>query len=434
MVEEFAQRRQDLLNALDDDIVILLPSATEKVRNNDAHFPFRQNSDFYYLTGFEEPGALMVLSKQKGVVNYTLFCRPKDPQKEIWDGLRVGLEGAKTDYGVDESYSIDEVSDVLPTLVDGKQTLLYPLGEDEAFDKKILDVVRTLKAQQRAGKQPPTQLENILPFIHEARLIKSSSEIALMQKAADISANAHIRAMKSAKHRMHEYQLEAEILHEFISHGARYAAYSSIVGSGNNACILHYVENNQLLGEDDLVLIDAGCEFEYYASDITRTFPVSGKFSDAQSALYKIVLDAQLAAIETIKPGASWNAAHEASVKVITEGLVKLGILKGNVDDLIQSGAYSKYYMHRCGHWLGLDVHDVGQYKIQGQWRPLKAGMALTVEPGIYISAQDTNVDEKWRGIGIRIEDDVVVTESGCEVLTEAAPKTRDAIEALMAE
>ncbi|MCY4044840.1 MAG: Xaa-Pro aminopeptidase [Cellvibrionales bacterium] len=433
MFEEFAQRRQALLDVLGEDLAVVLPSAVEKVRNNDAHFPFRQSSDFYYLTGFEEPESLMVLSKQKGVITFTLFCRTKDPQKELWDGLRVGLDDAKALYGADQSYPIDEVGTVLPTLLDGKTTLFYPLAEDVTFDKTVLDAVRVLEQQKRAGKQPPLRLENVLPAIHEARLIKSPSEISLMQKAADISVNAHVRAMKAAKSTMHEYQLEAEILHEFMMHGARAAAYSSIVGSGKNACILHYVENNQLLGEHDLVLIDAGCEFGYYAADITRTFPVSGKFSEPQKAVYQIVLDAQLAAIDAVKPGASWNAAHEASVRVITEGLVNLGILEGKVSDLIESGAYTKYYMHRCGHWLGLDVHDAGQYKIDGQWRPLVPGMALTVEPGIYIAADDLSVDEKWRGIGIRIEDDVVVTATGCQVLTQQAPKTIEAIEALMA-
>lgn len=429
---EFSQRRQQLMAQMADNSIAIVPTAAETVRNRDVEHPFRQNSDFYYLSGFAEANACLVLIPGRKQGEYILFCEEKDPEKEIWSGRRTGPEGAARDFFADEAYPIEALDSVLPSLLEGKSRIYTEMGDNSQFDSQLLHWVGQVKAMVRKGAEVPHEFSVLGHLLHEMRLIKSSAEIEMMQKAADISAAAHCRAMKNAKPGCFEYQLEADIVHEFMREGSRWPAYPSIVGGGDNACILHYTNNNMMIEDGSLVLIDAGCELDYYAADITRTFPVNGKFSPEQKALYELVLNAQLAAIAQVKPGNSWNAGHEAAVEVLVTGLVELGLLKGDVQQLINDESYRKFYMHRTGHWLGMDVHDVGEYRINKQWRPLKAGMVLTVEPGLYVAPDCEDVDVRWRGIGIRIEDDVVVTAEGCHILSHKAPKTVAEIEALM--
>ncbi|MEO0442706.1 MAG: Xaa-Pro aminopeptidase [Pseudomonadota bacterium] len=430
--QDFAKRRQALMANMEPNSIVIIASSSEKTRNRDADYPFRQDSDFYYLSGFPEPESVLVLVPGREHGETILFCRERDRDHEIWDGYRAGPEGACSIYQADDSFPITDIDDILPGLLEGRERVYYSMGKDQRFDQKVMSWVNAIRAQVRSGATPPGEFLNLDHLLHDQRLFKRAAELKVMQRAADISAEAHCQAMQICKPGMYEYQLEAELLHGFMRSGARFPAYNSIVGSGANACILHYVENNQQMKAGDLVLIDAGCELEHYASDITRTFPVSGKFSPEQKAIYQIVLDAQLAAIEQVKPGNHWNAPHEASVKVITEGLKTLGLLKGKIETLIKNEKYKRFYMHRIGHWLGMDVHDVGDYKIDGQWRMLEPGMVMTVEPGIYISADDKTVPKKWRGIGVRIEDDVAITKDGCEVLSAKVPKTIKDIEKLM--
>lgn len=431
---EYAARRHRLLAQLPPDSVALIPAATEAVRSRDTHYPFRQDSDFLYLTGFPEPEALLVLAPGRVQGEVLLFCRPRDVEREIWDGRRAGPEGAVARFGADQAFPVEDIDSRLPELLAGKRRLYYPLARRPEWDARVADWLNRLRAQSRAGVKPPAEFLDIEPLIHELRLFKSEAELELMAKAGDIAAAAHCRAMRAAAPGLLEYQLEAEILHEFGRQGARAPAYNSIVGGGANGCILHYVDNDAELRDGDLVLIDAGCEYHGYCSDITRTFPVNGRFGAAQRALYELVLEAQAAALEQVAPGRPWIAPHDASVRTLTAGLVKLGLLAGDVDQLIETGAYRAFYMHRVGHLLGMDVHDVGDYKVDGQWRPLAPGMVLTIEPGLYVAADNTAVAPEWRGIGIRIEDDVCVTETGYRILTAGVPKDPDAIEALMAK
>lgn len=431
--QEFARRRKTLMDLMEPDSIAIIPSASMKVRNRDADYLFRQDSDFYYLTGFNEPDAVLVLVPNRAHGETVMFVREKDIEKEIWDGYISGPEGACKDFGADDAFPIDDIDDILPGLIEGTERVYYAMGKNPTFDQSVMNWVNTIRAKVRAGATPPGEFSDLDHFLHDMRLFKSAAEIRIMKKAGEISANAHARAMRVCKPGMYEYQIEAEMRHEFGMSGAPNIAYNPIVGGGDNACILHYVENNQKLKSGDLLLIDAGCEFENYASDITRTFPVSGKFSPEQKALYEITLAAQTAAMKVISPQNHWNDPHEESVRVITEGLVELGLLKGDVETLIESEAYRQFYMHRVGHWLGMDVHDVGDYKVGGEWRVLEPGMVMTVEPGIYVSPNDETVDEKWRGIGIRIEDDVLVTKTGCEIISVGVPRTVDEIEALMA-
>jgi len=430
--QEFARRRKALMEQMESNSIAIVPAATEKVRNRDAAFAYRQDSDFYYLSGFDEPEAVLVLIPGRAQAEYVLFCRERDREREIWDGYRAGPEGACERFGADDAFPISDIDDILPGLLEGRERVYYSMGRDQQFDQQVMSWVNSIRERVRSGATPPGEFLNLDHFLHDLRLFKSAAEIRLMREAAAISAHAHCRAMQSCEPGMYEYQLEAELQHHFIHSGARFAAYNSIIGSGNNACILHYVDNNRQMKAGELVLIDAGCELDNYASDITRTFPVSGTFSTEQKAIYELVLAAQQAAIECAVVGNHWNEPHEVSVKVITEGLVKLGLLKGEVSELIQSEAYKRFYMHRIGHWLGMDVHDVGDYKIDGQWRQLEPGMVMTVEPGIYIAPDDDSVAKKWRGIGVRIEDDVVITKDGCDVLSAGVPKTVAEIEALM--
>lgn len=429
---EFADRRTRLMEQMTPGAIAIIPSATEVLRNNDVHYPFRQNSDFQYLTGFGEPDALAVLMPGREQGEYLLFVRDKDKHREIWDGYRAGPEGAVSEYGADDAFPVDDIDDILPGLMEGKTRVYAHMGVDSGFDHQLMAWLNQIRSKVRQGAVPPDDFSDISHLLHDMRLMKSKQEIAIMRDAAELSARAHMRLMTTCKPGMWEYQLQSEFEHFCATGGSEGQAYSPIIGGGKNACVLHYVTNREKLQDGDLVLIDAGCELQCYAADITRTFPVNGRFSEPQRAIYDLVLAAERAAIEAVKPGAHWNEAHEAVLQVLTEGLVTLGLLSGDVEQLIKEEAYQEFFMHRTGHWLGMDVHDVGDYKVGGEWRVLEPGMVMTVEPGIYISPNNTDVEEKWRGIGVRIEDNVVVTKEGCEVLTEAVIKDPDDIEALM--
>lgn len=429
---EFARRRKALMAQMEPDSIAILPAAAVAIRNRDVEHVYRQDSDFQYLSGFPEPEAVVVLIPGREYGEYVLFCRERNPERELWDGLRAGQEGAIRDYGADDAFPINDIDDILPGLIEGRDRVYSAMGSNPEFDRHLMEWINTIRSKAHLGAQPPNEFVALDHLLHDMRLYKSAAEVKVMRYAAQVSARAHVRAMQASRAGLHEYSLEAELEYEFRKGGARMPAYGSIVASGRNACILHYQENNAALKDGDLVLIDAGCEIDCYASDITRTFPVSGTFSPEQKAIYELVLKAQQAAFEAIAPGRHWNEAHEATVRVITEGLVELGLLAGDVDTLIASDAHKAFYMHRAGHWLGMDVHDVGDYKVGGQWRVLEPGMALTVEPGIYIAADNKTVAKKWRGIGVRIEDDVVVTRQGCDILSSDVPKTVAEIEALM--
>ncbi|MDE3739197.1 Xaa-Pro aminopeptidase [Pseudomonas resinovorans] len=430
---EYARRRKALMAQMEANSIAILPAAPVHIRNRDVEHVYRQDSDFQYLSGFPEPEAVLVLIPGREHGEYVLFCRERDPERELWDGLRAGQDGAIRDFGADDAFPIGDIDDILPGLIEGRSRVYYSIGTNTEFDQHLMEWVNTIRSKARQGAQPPKEFVALDHLLHDMRLYKSAAEVKVMREAAEVSAHAHVRAMQAARAGLYEYHLEAELEYEFRKGGAKMPAYGSIVAAGKNACILHYRENDAPLKDGDLVLIDAACELDCYASDITRTFPVSGRFSPEQKAIYELVLKSQEAAFLEIAPGKHWNEAHEATVRVITAGLVELGLLKGDVDELITSEAYKAFYMHRAGHWLGMDVHDVGEYKVGGEWRVLEPGMAMTVEPGIYIGADNQDVPKKWRGIGVRIEDDVVVTKQGCEILTGGVPKTVDEIEALMA-
>lgn len=431
--KEYQRRRKALIELMLPDSIAILPSAKIQIRNRDAERPFRQDSDFWYLSGHVEPQSVLVIIPNRAQGECIMFCNERDPAKELWDGKRLGPEGVVGQLGFDDAFPIADIDDILPGLLEGRSRVYYAMGKMPDFDARLMEWLNTLRSQVRSGAEPPGEFVDLDHHLHELRLIKSSAEIKQMQAAADISAEAHKCAMQVCKPGLFEYQLEAELQYSFTFQGARFPAYSSIVGAGVNGCILHYIDNCEQMRDGDLVLIDAGCELDGYAADITRTFPVNGRFSDAQKALYAVVLKSQYAAIDCVRAGRAWNEGHDVTVRIITEGLVELGLLQGSVDALIEAGAYRDFYMHRAGHWLGMDVHDVGSYKIDEQWRELEPGMVLTVEPGIYVAPDNTKVDPRWRGIGIRIEDDVLVTKSEPVVLTQAVPKEIDAIEALMA-
>lgn len=432
--QEFTRRRKTLMALMEPGSIAIVPSAKMVVRSRDSEFSFRQDSDFYYLTGFDEPEAVLVLMPGREVGEVVMFCQDRDPAMEQWTGYRAGPDGVCKNFGADDAFPIGDIDEILPGLIEGRQRVYYAMGKHAEFDQQVMHWVNLIRSKVRSGAIPPGEFLDLDHYLHDMRLFKSAAELKIMRRAGEISAAAHCRAMRFCRPGMYEYQLEAEILHEFAMAGARSPAYSSIVGAGKNGCILHYIDNRDQIKDGDLVLIDAGCELGLYAADITRTFPANGRFSPEQRAIYNIVLNAQKAAIAVTKPGNHWNQPHDATVQVITEGLVELGILNGDVDELIAQEAYKPFYMHRAGHWLGMDVHDVGDYKVGGEWRVLEEGMVTTVEPGIYISHDDDRVDAKWRGIGIRIEDDVAVTKTGCDVLTDGVPKEIADIEALMAE
>ena len=430
--DEFARRRRLLMRQMGRDSIAILPAAPVRLRNNDVEYAYRQDSDFQYLTGFNEPEAVAVLAPGRAQAEYILFVRERNPERETWDGRRAGPSGAKRDFGADDAFPITDMDDILPGLLENRARVFYTMGAYPDFDQRVVGWVNGLRTQARNGRHPPQEFVALDHVLHDMRLFKSRAEIEHMRTAAQIAARAHQRAMRFCRPGATEYQVMAELVHEFRRHNAD-TAYPPIVGGGANSCILHYRDNDQPLVSGELLLIDAGCEFECYASDITRTLPVNGRFTSAQRAVYEVVLEANRAAIAKVRPGNHWNEPHEAAVRVITQGLVKLGLLKGRVPALIRSGAYRRYFMHRTGHWLGLDVHDVGDYKVGDEWRVFEPGMALTVEPGIYLPAGARGVPKRFRNIGIRIEDDVIVTKKGAEVLTARAPKDADQIEALMA-
>ena len=432
-LSDFKQRRKQLMRRMKKNGVAVLASAPASIRNRDVEYPFRQHSDFHYLTGFHEPEALAVLAPGRKQGEFILFCREFDPEKAIWTGHHAGLEGARNDHGADEAFPIDELSERLPELLENRDRVYFPIGQDAELDHAVMTAVNEVRGRARSGVQAPYEFIAVEHLLHEQRLIKSPDEIKVMRKAAEVSVLGHLRAMRSCRPGRHEYEIEAELAHEFTLNGMRSQAYPSIVAGGSNACVLHYTQNDAVLRDGDLLLIDAGAEYENYAADITRTFPVNGHFSKPQRLIYELVLEAQLAAIKAIRPGRRWNEPHDEAVKVLTKGLIRLGLLEGKPSQLIKEEAYKKFYMHRTGHWLGMDVHDVGAYMIGGKWREFEPGMVLTVEPGLYIARDCLEVDPCWRGIGVRIEDDVVVTPQGCEVLTAALAKTVDDIEAIMA-
>lgn len=429
---EFAKRRRRLMQMMGKGSVAIIPAAQHALRNRDVEYPYRPDSDFYYLTGFAEPESVAVLCPKRKQGEYILFCRERDPKKETWVGPWAGLDGARDAYSADDAFPITDLDDILPGLLENRDKVYYSMGCHSSFDQRVIGWVTRLRERVRAGVHAPGEFVVLDHFLHDMRLFKSPGEIRIMKQAAKVSVEAHKRAMKICRPGMMEYEVEAEILHHFRHHNCE-TAYGSIVAGGKNSCTLHYVTNNKMLNEGDLLLIDAGAEKDFYAADITRTFPVNGKFSREQQTIYNIVLAAQVAAIKRVKPGNRWNQPHDAAVRVITKGLVTCGLLKGQVRQLIKDQAYRRFYVHHTGHWLGMDVHDVGDYKIGDQWRQFEPGMTLTVEPGIYIPTGSKKVAKKWWNIGVRIEDDVLVTKDGCQVLTEGLPKTVKDIEALMA-
>lgn len=433
MDKEFAKRRKNLMRMMGNDAIAIIPAASVKLRNRDVEYDYRQDSDFMYLTGFDEPEAVLVIAPGRAHGQYVLFCRERDLEMETWNGRRAGQAGAMEHYDADDAFPISDINEILPGILEQRERVFYTMGVNQEFDQRVVGWVNQIRQLGRGGAHTPNEFIALEHILHDLRLFKSGYEIANMKKAAKTAIAGHQRAMRACTPGMYEYEVEAELLYEFKKAGCG-TAYPSIVGGGENGCILHYTENNQPLNDGDLLLIDAGAEYQGYASDITRTFPVNGHYSEPQQELYQLVLDAQKAAIEAVQPGNHWDEPHMAAVKVLTKGMVKLGILKGRPAQLIKDGAYRQFYMHRTGHWLGLDVHDVGDYKVAEQWRLFEAGMTLTVEPGIYIPNKSRGVPKRYWNTGIRIEDDVRVTRNGHEVLTAGLVKEIDAVEHLMAK
>ena len=429
---EYARRRRQLMRMAGEDAILVLPAAPVRVRSHDTHYPYRQDSDFWYLCGFPEPDAVLVLVPGRKHGETLLFCRERDPEREAWDGPRFGQDGAVESFGMDDAYPIEDLDEILPGLLEGRSRVYYHFGRDAEFDLKLIGWVNRVRAQVRHGAQPPHEFLELGHLLHEQRLFKSRDEIRLMEKAAAISVRAHQAAMRAARPGIHEYELQAEVERVFRAADAC-PAYASIVGAGGNGCVLHYVANTGKARDGDLVLIDAGAEYRNYAADITRTFPVNGRYTREQRALHDLVGAAQAAALACARPGVAFAALHETVVEVLGEGLLRLGLLKGSLEKCIAGEHYRQFYRHKSGHWLGLDVHDVGDYRIDGQSRLLEPGMVLTIEPGLYVGADDTTVAAKWRGIGIRTEDDVLVTADGHRVLTEGLARSAEEIEAFMA-
>ncbi len=423
----YATRRRRLTEAMQAGIAVL-PTAPERVRNRDSHYPYRYDSYFYYLTGFAEPEAVLVLVAGKEPRSI-LFCRERSAEREVWDGFRYGPERARERFGFDAAHPIAALDDEMEKLLADQAALFYPVGAEADWDARAMRWLNRVRDKARAGVAAPERVQDLRALVDDMRLVKDAHELGLMRRAAGISAAAHRRAMQAARPGRFEYQVEAELLYEFRRQGAQFPAYWPIVAGGANACVLHYVANDALLADGELLLIDAGCELDGYAADITRTFPVGGRFGAAQREVYELVLAAQRAAIEKVRPGNAWNEPHDAAVRVLAQGMLDLKLLAGSLDEALEKETYKRFYMHRTGHWLGLDVHDAGQYKHAGNWRTLQPGMTLTVEPGLYLRAAD-DVPEPLRDIGVRIEDDVLVTGEGCEVLTAQAPKEAPEIEA----
>lgn len=428
---EFERRRRQLMRMVGKGGIAILPAAPVRKRSRDVEYRYRQDSDFYYLTGFAEPESVAVLVPGRAQGEYLLFCRERHAERELWDGKRAGQDGAVAEFGADDAFPIDDIDDIIPGLIEGRDRVFYTMGMYPEFDSRIADWVNSLRTGAARGLHTPTEFVALDHLLHDMRLYKSRSEISAMRKAAKVAVAAHKRAMRITRPGLYEYEVEAEFRHEFRRNSA-WVSYSPIVGGGANACTLHYVENSDVLRDGDLLLIDAGCELDYYASDITRTYPVNGRFTPEQRAVYEIVLDAQNAAIEKTVKGNHWNDPHDAAVRVITKGLKKLGLLDGTPAKLIKDGAYRQFYMHRTGHWLGMDVHDVGDYKVGDEWRVLETGMVTTVEPGIYIPDK-RSIPKRFRNIGVRIEDDVAITSKGPDVLSKGLLKDPDEIEAFMA-
>jgi len=424
-----AERRQTLLQRLGRGVA-LIPTASARVRNRDSEYPYRFDSYFYYLTAFAEPEAVLALVAGNAPKSI-LFCRKRDPARELWDGVRSGPEGAKAALGLDDAFPIEMLDEQIPKLLADQPVLHYAPGADAAWDARVLGWLNDVRAQGRAGVAAPAEIRDLRAVLDEMRLVKDDSELAVMRRAAAISVAAHERAMRATRPGRNEHEIEAELLYEFRRRGSQYPAYTPIVAGGANACVLHYRENSSRLADGDLLLVDAGCELDGYASDVTRTFPVSGKFSGPQKDVYELVLAAQAAAIAAVRAGNPWDEPHNAAVRTLARGFVDLGLCRGTVEEVIAKEDYRRFYMHRTGHWIGLDVHDAGEYKTGGEWRGLEPGMTLTVEPGCYVRPGE-QVPEAFWNIGVRIEDDVAVTAAGCEVLTEGAPKSVRDIEALV--
>lgn len=427
---ERARRRKNLMRAIGKGSIAIIPSAPEKTRSRDTTYRYRQDSDFYYLTGFEEPESVAVLISGRRAAEYIVFCRERDELLETWNGRRLGVDQAPQVLDADDAFPIDDIDDILPGLLEGRERVFYSMGRETLFDNRVIGWINQLKAKSGSGTTVPTEFVSLDFHLHDMRLYKSRAELGLLRKAAKISAAGHLAAMKSCAPGQMEYELESELISTYRREGAEHS-FLPIVGGGENGCILHYTENNTELNDGDLVLVDSGAEWNCYAGDITRTYPVNGQFSDAQREVYEIVLEANLAAIDKAVVGNHWNDPHVAAVRVITRGLMNLGILKGDLKTLIKNEEYRRYFMHRTGHWLGLDVHDVGDYKVDDKWRLLEPGMALTIEPGIYLPAS-SGVLKRYRSIGIRVEDDILITENGPEVITSGVPKSVDEIEATM--
>lgn len=432
------------MQLMEPNSIAILPASQAKTRNGDVEYSFRQDSDFYYLSGFGETDSVFVLVPGRKHGESILFCRERDEEFESWNGPLCGPDRARQLFGLEDAFPIEDIDEILPGMIEGKDKLYYAMGVNRDFDNQIIEWVNSISAKKKYGAQAPGEFIQLGQYLHELRLFKSKQEITLLKQAANITTTGHIMAMQRAAAGVYEYELEAELQYLFLKQGARSPAYPIIVGSGHNGCILHYIGNAGMLRDGDLVLIDAGCEYQYYACDATRTFPVNGRYNAQQRAIYEIVLQAQKAAIGMVQPGNSWNQPHDAAVRVVCEGLLELGLLSGELEELIETEAFKQFYMHKTGHWMGMDVHDVGEYKIGGQWRIFEAGMVLTVEPGIYISQHPKQVQQqvpeqvprrvpaKWRGLGIRIEDNLLVTRDGNEVLTSGIPKEIDEIEHLL--
>lgn len=429
---EHSKRRRHLMELLGSDAIAIIPAATEKQRNRDVQYRYRQDSDFYYLTGFQEPDAVAVLIPEREQGEYLLFCREKDERQEVVDGPRLGVEQAPLALQANDAFPITDIDDILPGLLEGRERVYYSMGKNAEFDSQVMRWVNSVRGRLSSGQHAPSVFISLDYHLHEMRLYKSQSEIKALRKSAALSAKAHLRAMARCQPGLKEYQLEAELTYTYLDQGARHA-FPPIVASGANGCILHYVENTARLRKGDLVLVDSGAERDYYAGDISRTYPVSGRFTKSQRLLYEIVLEAQLAAIAIIKPGNHWDQPHLAAMRVITKGLLDLGILEGPLDALMATEAYRPFCMYRTGHWLGMDVHDVGEYKTDNEWRMLESGMVMTVEPGLYMP-NTPDIPKRFRQIGIRIEDNVLVTKKGCEVLSDGVPKQVEEIEAWMAQ
>ena len=430
--KEYARRRRQLMRRAGEDSIIILQAAPARVRNNDAHYAYRQDSDFLYLTGFREHDALLVMIPNEDEGKSILFCRDRDPTREMWDGRMVGLESAVRDYGMDEAHDIKEMEKKLRDMLPDRERIFHDLGRDPMFDQRLIGWLNEFRGTARKTFHAPEEIHALHDMLHDMRVYKSREELAVMRKSAKVAIEAHETAMRTCAPGMNEADIHAGLQHIFIRNHCE-ASYLPIVAGGANACVLHYITNNEELNDGELLLIDAGAELDGYASDITRTFPVNGKYSAEQRALYDVVLEAQLKAIEAARAGRQWQEVHEAAVKVATEGMVDLGIMKGKVDDLLENKDFKRFYVHNTGHWLGLDVHDVGEYTIDGHSRELEPGMVLTVEPGIYIPPETEGVDDCWRGMGIRIEDNIAVTKDEPRILTDGLVKTADDIEALMA-